>query len=456
MQIKQYVKNVGKAVLEPVIKSLGYIAPNFGTGLSMMSQRIFSWGLDGNQAYSNKIFYSATNILVRKLTEAPIMFSKKKPQSSAKLEKFYSKSISNENRKAFKALNLVELEDHELNKLFDDPNGYQSGIEMMEDFWHNYGFGDGYLFFEDLGETSRNKKPYRVHSLPRSKVMPIRSYDKHDRILEYRFTAWNGDQFIIPKSNLLHLPHWNPNIGEMRGLGVDVISSMDISLNNANNEMQGASFTNGGRGTILSSDIILDKDGEAVEKMTAPQMEVLKQSVERDYQGIRNYKKIHFSNGYVNVQQFGDTLVENDAIKAEDGQWKSIFTIVGVPWALSPAASSVSENSIIVGYKSLVTNLVISELRKFDQKLNQKIQQWWPEIIACHDLTEFSELAPDLKLMKEVYGSPLLRNDELRAVFGYDEIGGDAGKAILVPSGLITLDDLLATDDVDDSETTTL
>lgn len=449
MQAKQYLKNVAKAVLEPVVKSLGGSFPNYGAGLSLMSQRIFSWGGDNMHSYGNKIFYSATNILVLKLTEVPILFSQKKTKN--RTDKFYSKTISNEDRKAFKALNLVELEDHELNKLFENPNSYQSGVELMEDFWHNYTFGDGYLFFEDLGDASRNKKPFRLHSLARGRVMPMRSTDDYDNILEYRFTTWNGRQITIPKSNMLHMKHWNPNIGDMRGLGVDVIAARDISLNNANNEMQGASFTNGGRGTILSSDIHVDSQGGVTEKMTADQMEVLRETVEQDYTGVRNYKKIHFSNGYVNVQQFGDTLVENDAIKAEDSQWRNIFAIVGIPWALCPAASSASENSVIAGFKTLVTNLIISELRKFDQKLTQKIQPWYGNIVANHDLTEFTELAPDLKLMKDVYGSPLLSEDERRSIFGYDELPNGQGKIILVPSGMITLEDVLNTEETDDS-----
>ena len=78
MQAKQYLKNIAKAVLSPVVKSLGGSFPNYGAGLSLISQRVFSWGADNMQAYGNKIFYSATNILVLKLTEVPITFNQKK------------------------------------------------------------------------------------------------------------------------------------------------------------------------------------------------------------------------------------------------------------------------------------------------------------------------------------------------------------------------------------------
>lgn len=441
MQIKSYFKNIAKAVFKG--------APNYGVGWQMMTQGLFSWGLNGSQAYMNKIFYSATNIMVLKLTETPMVFSIKKTKSNT--DKFYSKTLTNEARKAYKALNLQEVEEHPLNLLFDNPNKYQSGIELLEDFWHNYTFGDGYLFFEGLGELSRNTKPVAVHSLARSRVMAVQSTDNFNAISHYTYTTWNGNQIRIEKENILHLKHWNPNIGDLKGLGVDVIAGMDISLNNANNEMQGASFKNGGRGTLMSSDSSISADGEKINKMSKEQTQDLKDTVERDMQGIKNYKRIHFTNGYVNVQQFGDTLVENDALNAEDKQWRNIYTIVGVPFVLSPAASNVSENSIIAGYKAFVTNLIISELRKFDQKLTAKIQQWYPYIIATHDLTEFTELAPDLKLMKEVYGSPLLYEDERRSIFGYDDLPNNQGKIILVPSGLITLDDLIDSSVQDDS-----
>lgn len=442
MQLKKAWQTLISKSNEQLSKSL----PNYPIMPFVFGSAKFSLSITGSQAYSNKIFYSATNILVNKLTEPPIMFSKKKSDSSGrKFQKFYSKSISNEKRAVVKALNLVEVENHELNKLFDNPNSYESGIEMMQDFWHQYTFGDGYLYFEPLGDVlSRNKKPIAIHSLSRSRVEPIQSTDSYDNIAYYQYTAWNGTQIKIDKEHILHLKHWNPNISDLKGLGVDEVAAIDINLNRQNNIMQGSAFANGGRGTLFSSDSEITSEGEKVSKMTGEQMAALKETIMRDYAGAENYKKLHFTNGLVNAQNFGDTLIESDAIKAEDSNWKNIYTTVGVPWALSPAASSVSENSIIVGFKSLVTNVAIPELRKFDQKLNKTVQQWWPDIVACHDLTEYSELAPDLKLMKEVYGQPLLTIDEQRSVFGWDSVKDKKqGATIMVQSGLMSLDDIL-------------
>lgn len=89
-----------------------------------------------------------------------------------------------------------------------------------------------------------------------------------------------------------------------------------------------------------------------------------------------------------------------------------------------------------------MTNNIISKLRKFDQKLYKTIRQWYSNVIPCHDLTEFSELAPDLELMAKVYGQPLLTNDERRAVFNYDELK-EGGDIILVPAGYMKLQDVI-------------
>jgi len=454
MQIKEGLKVMfGKSV-----DSISKAYPNLGAAIPLVFGNTFRWSLSGMSAYNNKIFYSAQNVLVNKLTEAPIMFSKRKKGGEQKLRKYYSKSISNEDRQRIKAQSLEEQENHPLNALFDSPNDYQSGIEMMEDFWFNYGYGDGFLYFESLGdESSRNQQPIAVHSLRRDRVQVVQSNLAFDGIAKYIYSGLNGVQIEIPKERILHFPHWNPNIGELKGLGVDQIASMDISLNNANNAMQGAAFKNGGRGTMFSSDIHVGTDGEVTEKMTAEQMSALKSTIRSDYAGIENYKKLHFTNGYVKAETFGDTMIETDAINAEDSQWKNIYTICGVPFVLSPAASSVSENSIIAGYKSLVTNTIVSILRKFDQKLTQRTFQWWPDIIACHDLTEFTELAPDLKLMREIYGQPTLDEDERRAIFGFDEMRDGLGKNYLIPTGLMKFQDVISDEFSDmtsaDSET---
>lgn len=437
MQLKHYVKTVTAAVLQPIAKSLWGIDSNVSLGITSFNDKIFKWSISGNSAYNNKIFYTGTNILVRKIIEAPITFNQKKVKATKSIDKFYSKTIFNPERNSIKSQIVDQIPDHPLAGIFT--------IELMEDFWHNYTFGDGFLWFEKAGsDLSRNNRPIAVHSLKPSRVNIIQSNLRFDPVLKYTYSCDNGDVIELDKGDVLHLRHWNPNIGELKGYGVDVAASMDISLNNAGNETEGAAFLNGGRGTLFSSEVEVTKEGDRVAKMTGDQMSAVKQTVMNDMAGARNNRKMKFTNGHVVVTPYGDTLAEMEVNASEDSRWKNIFAIIGLPWALTPVASQSSENSIVAGYKALVTNLVVSELRKFDQKLTNLVQQWFPGIIAISDITEYSELAPDLALMKTIYGSPYVSVDENRKVFGYDELGGEIGQAMLVPSGLMKIQDIIS------------
>lgn len=440
MALKQYLKNVAGAVLQPVAKSLWGIAPNYSVGMSMFNERTFRWDISGYSAYNNKIFYTGANLIVRKMIEPPITFNRKKKDAKKSVDRFYSKNISNPERSTLKASALDEIEGHELAKMFT--------IEKMEDFWHNYNFGSGFLWFETLGnDLSRNSKPVNVHSLRPDRITIVTNNGKFDNIEKYTYTCLNGESIDLPKESVLHLKHWNPSIStNLKGYGLDVVCAKDIALNDAGNEAEGAAFVNGGRGTLFSSKTEITQDGNIVDKMTAEQMAALKKTIVEDMQGARNNRRQKFTNGEVVVTPYGDTLAEMEINKSEDSRWKNIFAIMGIPWALTPVASQSSENSVITGYKALVTNLIISELKKFDQKLTGVIQKWWTDVVAVSDLTEFSELAPDLKLMKEVYGSPDISVDEKRKIFGYDEIGGTIGASVLVESGLMKIEDVVNSD----------
>lgn len=426
--IKDYFKNVAKSLLG--------IAPNFTMGLSYSMDKSFTWDISGYNSYNNKIFYTGANIIVRKMIEAPLTFNRKKVKANKSLEKFYSKTISNPERNTIKQDVLEQVYGHELEDLIT--------TEILEDFWHRYNFGAGLLWFETLSnEYTRNNKPINVWSLDPKRVEAVTNNNQLDNISHYNYTAINGEVIKLEKTHIVYLKHWNPNITSLEGYGLDVICAKDIALNNSGNDAEGAAFVNGGRGTLFSTKAEVTSDGEVIAKMTASQMSSLKETMLRDMAGSMNNRRMKYTNGEVVVTPYGDTLAEMEINKSEDSRWKNIFAIMGIPKELSPAAFSSSENSVDAGYKALVTNLVVSELKKFDKLLTKTIQNFYPDIIVISDLTEFSELATDLKLMKDVYGAPSITEDERRRIFGYDEIGGELGKTILIPIGLQRLEDLV-------------
>lgn len=427
--------------IKPAVKSLNESFPNIGSGLAMTFGNIFTYSGQASKAYSNKIYYSGLNILVNKLTETPILFNEKKEGVKSAFEsRYYSKNISNNKRLRMKDNALTELENHPLNELFDTPNDYQSGIELMEDFWYNYGFGDGYLFFEKLEFGRDAGKPITVHSIRRDRVYAVQSTDQFDPVAFYYVTTLNGVRIRVEKEDMLHLKRWNPNPAGMTGTNPADISAIDIGLNKANNEARGAAMVNGGRGTLFSAGQEVTNEGDVVDKISFDEMQQIKSTMRTDFAGTKNNGRMHWVNGDVKVQAFGDTSAELELVSAEVSNWKNIFAILGIPYVLAPVTEGATESNVKTGFKALVTNNIVPCLRKFDHKLNAKIKQWYPDVIACHDLTEFSELAPDLELMANVFGKPNLTVNELRAIFNYDELPNGTGSVVLIPSSVVPID----------------
>lgn len=438
MQIKQYFKSLA-------LKALGY-SPVLGAGFAYNFGRAFTW-LNGNgiTGYNNKIVYAGLNLKIRKLVEPNVIVSRIK--NARTLKQYYKSDTPNNNRVVLKELSLDEVDEHPLIDLLEKPNDFQTGIELMEQFWFNYEFGDGYLIAlndkDGPGPDSRNFKPTKLYAPNRNRVTPQKSNDPYNPISFYLIDLNNGQQLVLPIEQVFHMRKWNPDNNDVYGYSFMNPAGKTVSKNEENQTAQGMAFINGGRGTLFSSDLMTDGSGQVVEKMTGEQMSVLKETMIRDYSGSINNRKMNFTNGHVNVQNYGDTLAEMELIDADLSDWKDVYSILGIPIVLGPISEASTESNVKAGYKALVTNTIVPEIRKFDMKFKRWTEIWFgKDIIASHDLTEFNELAPDLKLLMEVYGKPNMTEDERRGLFNLDKMPNGAGNVVLIPSGLMTLDQI--------------
>lgn len=450
MQIKQYFKSLA-------LKALGY-SPVLGAGFAYNFGRAFNW-LNGNgngiSGYNNKIVYAGLNLKIRKLTEPNVIVSKVK--NGRALKQYYKSETPNNNRRVLKELSLEEVDNHPLIDLLECPNDFQTGIELMEQFWFNYEYGDGYLIAlgasDGPGADSRNFKPVNFYAPNRNRVVPQKSNDRFNPIAFYLITLNNGEQLQLGPDQVFHMKKWNPDNNDVNGHSFMNPAGKTVSKNEENQTAQGMAFVNGGRGTLFSSDMMTDGSGQVVEKMTGEQMSALKEAMVRDYTGAINNRKMNFVNGKVEVQNYGDTLAEMELIDADTADWKDIYSVLGIPIVLGPISEASTESNVKAGYKALVTNTIVPELRKFDMKFKRWIELWFgKDIIASHDLTEFNELAPDLKLLMEVYGKPNMTEDERRGLFNLDKLPGGNGGVVLVPSGLMTLEQITEPMEEPDSE----
>lgn len=413
MEIKQ-------AIAKFALKQLGY-TPVSAAIQYMTGGRIFAWDNNkGNSAYNNKIVYSAVNILVNKLVEPSILVSQIKNEKA--LGKYYSKSVSNEGRRVEQVKALQELDNHPLIDLLERPNSYQTGIELREAFWYNYIFGDGYLIALTPGEDSRNEMPMELHALSSSRVEPIIGPDRYNPIIAYRVSLFNGYRVDLNPKYVFHLSRWNPNDDFKSGYNPMTPAAKVVAKNDENQIAQGAGFANGGRGTLFSSDSVIDAEGTLRAMLPVETMNQLKDTVRTDMSGAINNQRKHFTNGKVNVTNYGDTIAEMELIEAEKADWRDIFAVLGIPHMLGPTAESMQQNNQEYADKRLTTGTIIPLLKKFDMKFKVWCENWYgKQVVPVHDLTEFKELAPDLKLIKEVYADlSCIMESEKRALFQYD------------------------------------
>jgi len=438
--------NIFKKAWQDVMGTKAYYSP----GVTMLLGGTFGWNYKGKQAqlskgYENKIVYAVVNVLVRKLVEAPILVSKVKSEKDLARVKSYNFAKGNDtgqfNIRFTKA--LEELDSHPLIDLLNNPNEYQTGIELRESFWFNYELtGDGFLFVE-RGASD----PVFLHCLPSDRVSIKRvDGDWRKPITGYSFNTWDGKTVDLPFDDVMHLAKWSPNDPKNGGYSPMQAVGSAIAKNDQNDLAQGAAFKNGGTGTIISSDILV-QDGKSYSKLEKTQVESIKRTVESEWQGASNNGRIHVTNGAIKVDKLGDTLIDLNAIAADDQDAVRIAAGWGVNSILIGDKSGGTENNVKVAEKQLVTNVVVSELRKFDMKFKTFSKKWYrgERLDVSHDLTEFAELAPDLALMKTTYGDAwYITGNEKRKLFAYDEDPDPNMNKYLVPNGLTPLDNVFA------------
>lgn len=399
-------------ILKSSVSKSGYIPG----GMSYQFGNPFTWmgwnkTLQLQGGYANKIVYAYANVIVSKEIEVPLtVYDVINEREARKLANFNFGGDTNRlgiyNFTEIKA--LKERESHPFMKLLDHPNEYQTGIEMMEAFWFNYEIsGDGYLWAQRNTEGRNVGQPAYLHCLPSNLVMPVRiSGDINNPISHYQFTTWWGQIYKIPVEDILHLSKWSPFDPVLGGFSPLVPGAKTVATNEANQEAQGRAFANGSTGIIIHSDVGGSNKMDSFDKLTPEQVNDIKSTLEQKWKGAVNNQQTHVTNGYVSVTKLGDTLADLKLCEAEISNWKDGGALFGVNPILVGDMKGGTENNVQAAYKALVINNVIPKLRKFDSALAKWIKIWYPNqniIVKC-DVKKFTEISPDQKLMKEVYG----------------------------------------------------
>ncbi len=395
---------------------------------------------------ANDLVFQALRVYLQKAKVPPLILSKIVNQKA--LVKFQQFNASTKNQEhqitallaRRKALNEVEDGDHSLLNLLNNPNDHQSQSQLFESLLGYYKlFGNGYLYGADSVDEGVNAGKYKkLYVLESQNVTPVYSGDWKSPIAYYQYSI-DGNILRLHPDHVCHLKQWNP-VDKINGLSPIVPGSKIISADNKNKVAQARSFDNGGRSKIISSgsenkDLQWSKD----------QQDLVNEKLDERAKGADNYNNIFAVNRPALVQALGDSAVDMQLLEAAKHNRSTIPVLFGVWPVLVGDMQGGTENNVQMAYKALVTNTVVPDLIYVADELRRFLLKPYKNMYLDFDTTIFPELQPDLKLMKEVFGSPLITVDENRNLFNFDNFENKKwGSAVLVNSTLEPIDNILS------------
>ena len=397
----------------------------------------------------NEIVYSIVRLLLSKLTEPPLLLNKIEDDKELKKYKSYLKKGGDSTHRVyamqFQKKALEEVESHPLIDLLNNPNDYQGQAEFIEAAFGFYKLLGETFIYGIAPENGLNKGKFKeLHVLPAHLVEVVYTGDWNDPVKGYKFNM--GDQTVLlPADSVMHLKTWNPNWdlngSQLRGFSPMSAGDKVLQRNEKNKTAQASAFNNGGSAYLLSS-------SSESKPMTMEQLEQINDRIKDKIRGAENFRNITATSGLVNAQKIGDTPVDLQLIEADQEDVKRICMLFGVDPVIF-LTESATYNNKEQALKSLVSNVVLADLIRFRDKFNQFVLKGYESerLFIEFDTTVFAELQPDLKLMKEVYGQPILSPNEVRSVFNWDAVEEDYMNKYYMEVGMVEMGADISDDD---------
>lgn len=429
------------------------------TGVNLLNQAVYSfmgngmvvWNRKDSRTYvekgycDNEIVFACVRVYLNKIKVAPFILSKVVSEKNLIAYDQYSRKNNdflNIKAKTFKTKALEELDRHPVIDLLNNPNTYQTRNEFVEAAMGYYKLlGETFIYGIGPGDDSPNFGKFNeLHVLPAHLVEPMFSGNIKNPIKAYKLAI--GDQTVeIPAEFIMHMKTWNPNWDlngvQLRGLSPLSAANTTLTRNGYNQTAQTKAFKNGGSAYLLSS-------ATDSRPLSPDQIDLLNERIREKIQGEENFHSITATSGLVTATKIGESPADLMLIEADKRDTKKIASVFGIDTILIGDADNSSYNNMEQAYKALVTNVIIPDQIEFRDKLAEFIlPAFKDEILHLEiDSSVYPELQPDLKLMMEVYGKPLLTENERRGVFNWDSIDDENMDKIYIATGLQPLDNL--------------
>lgn len=391
--------------------------------------------------------------IIKKLSDKkkiapPLVYKEKSATARAKYKEFkYSGDVIHHAQSLSMRAKALEFdENNELAKLLANPNPNQTWTEFAEDCAGYYdSCGEFFIYGVGPGMDSKNYGKYtELYAMP-AHLVTIIAGDPMNPVKGYKLLL--GTQTImIEAKDVCHMKIWNPNWdlngSQLRGqspllAGLKTLKKNDIGLYSSARLLE-----NRGAETIVSPN-----HPDSKYWLNEAQVTATEGAIANKVNGAKNAGKVVVSAMPLQATHLGLSPQALQIIESMDDDVTTLCALWGLDPILLGRGAGTYTNAPDAR-KALVVDVVIPYLNNFEQKLMNWLVPAYnkadnAKYVIDFDTTVYSELQPDLELMKNVYGTPALTENERRALFSFDELQGEEGKAILVDSGKTLLSDII-------------
>ncbi|TVR42799.1 MAG: phage portal protein [Cryomorphaceae bacterium] len=317
-------------------------------------------------------------------------------------------------------------------KFIQEPNGYQSLNEIVEEY---FGWlptvGNFYLY----GLPREGTKQFAsVHVAPAFDVEIIAG-TSFDPILGYRLRNYLKTNDIIPKEHILHLKNWNPDFAtdgrQLYGLSPLQAGARILTLDNMGIDTSTGSFQNNGVRALIHKAITR---GSFPEEFTREQAEALKIEVDK-WKGTKNAGGLKMTNAPIQVTEIGKSPVDLGVYTAMDKNAVRLCNLFQVPPELYLPGTTFSNK--LEARKQLITGNILPKMDIFRDKMNRWIVDNLTEgstrYHIDYDLFSIVELQDDLSDIANMYkGIDWVTDNEKRHAMNYDAIDSELANDLFI------------------------
>lgn len=387
-----------------------------------------------NEGYrGNASMYSIVKKIGDKKTEVPFQIFKSGKQKY-KQAKFSGLELKTAESRLIRSKEMDLVETGPLYDLLKQPNPFQSWSEFLQDismYWNV----TGEFFIYGMGPTvGRDKGKYtELWVLPSHLVILVQG-DMFQPVTGYKLII--GDQSVtIPAEDVLHVkqpnPVWDLQGSQLRGQPPMLAGIKYLQKNNeAITALQKAMQNEGAKGFV-------SPDSSNPELWpSATSMQDIKEGLNKAINGSVNKNRVGAVGIPVKYTEIGLSPVALAILDGMKNDFETMCAIYGVNPALF--AKDGKYDNYEQAKKSLVTDVCIPFFNLLENKLNNWLSPRFDGQYIDLDVTAYSELQPDAKLIFDTYGkSYAFTPNELRMLLNWEASQDPAMDVHWIPSGLV-------------------